>query len=308
MDRRAGIVDTVGNLFDFQRNRTGKSIALFAVSFLFLGSLVNAFYSLISSTVKLGVGDAWSGLLAPLLEVLVTTVFCVFVWWIMKRHLQSLVPVQKTVVFESPAKHQGLILLLSPYFHRNVSKFGGYERIYLENLTEARAELLKSNWGPLVVAVEHHCPQLKHCWVICTRGDNGSAKQYEKAVEIIKKMAEQRNSKVECHKQEITNLNDMDEIIKTMEQIYDQALKLQSLPPDRIIADFTGGTAAMSGGVILNAVLKNRELEYMSQDPSKSPLKEDGSVMTPEEIEAKGTLIRIAVTSNLLPKQVAENG
>jgi hypothetical protein len=81
-------------------------------------------------------------------------------------------------------------------------------------------------------------------------------------------------------------------------EIYREAALKYNLEPGQIIADFTGGTAAMSGGMILATVEEERQIEYVRQD---KPLLVDGRARTPEEIAQEQILITIRTTPTLVP-------
>lgn len=311
MEQRVEFIDTLKNFFDFQRNRTGKSILLFLSGLIVLGWLTNTVYGLFNLLGKLFiewmrgerlVDNHLASFYSALFDVGLATLFFYIVYRIMKHYARRSLPVAEKIEFETPAPHRGLIFLLSTYKPRD-SSFGAFDRIYVDDENLARPELLKSNWGTLVIACQHHASILEHCWLICTEGKNGSAEQYEAAESVIKKFAGQN---VHCHRVELSNLNDVGEVVGRIENIYQQAPLAQDLMPDQMIADFTGGTAAMSGGMILATVLENRKVEYVTQDPDKSPFREDGSAMTPEEIADANILITIITTPKLLPTKPSD--
>jgi hypothetical protein len=221
----------------------------------------------------------------------------------MKHHLRPR-PSRPILAFETPPPHRGLIFMLSPYNPKprgaQESIFGAYDRIALED-QNARTQLLRSNWGPLIVAVQHHYQDrtLKHCWLICTKGERGSARQFDKAQEVIEHFADKR---AKCHKIEIENLNDISEVASVVRKIYEKAPLETGLKPEEIIADFTGGTAAMSGGLVVAALLENHKVEYFSQDPNKPIFKVDGNAFTPLEIAEANVLISVVMPSELFPR------
>jgi hypothetical protein len=306
MKRRAEFFDTIRYFFDFQRNRTGKSILLFLSGLISLGWLVNTVYGLFNFLGKLIVECIRGEQLvdkrltlfySALFDVGLAALSFYLVYRIMKNHLRRSLPMSEKIEFETPAPHRGLIFLLSTYKPGD-SVFGAFDRIYLDDENHARYELLKSNWGALVIACQHHASILECCWLICTEGDNGSAEQFEVAESIIKKFAGQN---IRCQKVKLFNLNDVSEVVGLIEDIYHQAPLAQDLMPDQIIADFTGGTAAMSGGMILATVLEDRKIEYVTQNPYKLPFRKEGSAMTPKEIADANILITIVTTPKLLP-------
>jgi hypothetical protein len=316
MSERAELFETLSNFLDFKRNKTGFSVILFLFGIVALGWIASAVYGIFSLIIKLAV-EWWraeqlldkrvSLLISSSLDLIVSTAVFYGIYKLMKYHLRPR-PLEQTLAFETPAPHRGLIFLLSPYKPNTRgsqgSIFGVYDRIEIKD-QNARAELLKSNWGPLVVAVQHHAQDrtLEHCWLICTKGEQGSARQFEKAEEVIKHFA---GKKVECHKREIENLSDISEVAEVVRKIYEQAPLGEDLIADQIIADFTGGTAAMSGGLIIATLLEDRKVEYFSQDPNKPIFKKDGSVFTAKEIAEANVLITVVMSPKLLPAQPSE--
>jgi hypothetical protein len=74
---------------------------------------------------------------------------------------------------------------------------------------------------------------------------------------------------------------------------------------DQIIADFTGGTSAMSGGMILATILEDRKVEYVTQDPDNPVINAKGYALTPAEIAQAKLLITIVTSPALLPVKSA---
>ncbi|OLE54355.1 MAG: hypothetical protein AUG51_08785 [Acidobacteria bacterium 13_1_20CM_3_53_8] len=313
MPERADIIDTLRRFLDVNRNRTGKSIILFLLGIICLGWIVSALYGLFDilsrgvfgllGANKLLADWKWS-LGVAFLNLAFSLIAFSGIYWLMKRHLKPNSIQTKTILFETPSPHNGLIFLLGPYKHRDQSRYGAFNTIYLDD-ADTREQLLKSNWGPLVVAVQHHAQSstLKHCWLICTQGQAGSALQFEKAEEVIKHFA---GKKVKCHKREVASMNDVGEVAKVVNKIYESAPLGENLMPEQIIADFTGGTAAMSGGLIIATLLKDRHVQYFSQDPDKPIFKEDGQAFTPQEIAETNALITVVISTSLQPAEIAD--
>jgi hypothetical protein len=292
MNQRAEIIDTLSKFFDFQKNRTGKSILLFLAGFIALGLVSNALYTAIGLLAKwvLYRLSGWQLVEKPvemrvsaLVEILFVAILFGVVFLIMKRHARRAGAPSQRLALETPEPHPGLIFLLSKYSHRDRSRFGDYDRIDLK-AADARWQLLQSNWGPLVIAVEHHASKnggglLRHCWLLCTRG--GSEPQFEAAKQIVEKFG---GAKVRCHKEEIKNFNDIIEVTNCVEKIYREAASGQNLLPDQIIADFTGGNSVMSGGVVLASSQKeDRKIQYVRQD--KPLVKKAYNALSKQEVE-----------------------
>lgn len=311
MPEHADIIDTLRQFLDVNRNRTGRSIVLFFLGLICLAWIASAIYGLSSLLSKGLFGlikggnlpDGWPWALAEaLLDITLPLIAFSGIYWLMKRHLKPDVVLEKQVLFETPFPHNGLILLLSPYKHFD-SRYGAFDRIYLDD-ADSREQLLRSNWGPLVAAAQHHSQNstLEHCWLVCTRGERGSAKQYEAAEKVVQHFAGKR---VKCHKREITDLNDVGEVARVVDDIYEKAPLGENLVPEQIIADFTGGTSAMSGGVVIATLLKDRHVQYFSQDPRMPIFKEDGKALTPQEIADTSALITVVITNLQRPEEIA---
>ena len=157
MSERAEFFETLSNLLDFKRNRTGFSVILFLLGLIALGWIASAVYGLFSLLFKLVI-EWWSAerlmdnrlllFVSALLDLIVSTLVFYVIYKIMRHHLRPPI-LEKTLEFETPVPHSGLLFLLSPYNPKprgsQGSIFGAYDRIEIED-RNARAELLKSNW------------------------------------------------------------------------------------------------------------------------------------------------------------------
>jgi hypothetical protein len=171
------------------------------------------------------------------------------------------------------------------------------DALSVRDLAELRTELLKSNWGPLVVAVEHHRDRLRIVWVLCTKGGQGSARQFPSVKRLIGLLC---GREVSCEAVEVGNANDIGETAAAVQRVYRDQVPDADLDPEDVIADFTGGTAAMSGGMVLATLHWERRLEYLSQE---IPLVDQhGRALTEKEIQDKRVLIAVTTT----PEMAAE--
>lgn len=189
----------------------------------------------------------------------------ILAYLIFKNHQRNIQEIQyeKTVA----ERHKGLIVMLSSYNVRR-DKDGnskGYQKP--NEIAEAiEAGVLDKNkifggcnWGQIAFAVAYHAPVLKKCWILTTK--NGSEKYYEIAEKLVKYLA----SNTECEQIEINDENDIGETANKIKKIYLDAER-KEFPTNEIIADFTGATAAMSGGMILATLADHRKIEYIKQD------------------------------------------
>ena len=124
--------------------------------------------------------------------------------------------------------------------------------------------------------MRYHAAALKECWVITTK--DSSASQYNDAEQLFKLLA---GNEVRFSPIEIEDANDISFTAREISRIYRE---LTALKNDEIIADFTGATAAMSGGMILATLDEGRKIEYVRQGVLLSDL-------TAQEIRAQRIII-----------------
>jgi hypothetical protein len=87
-------------------------------------------------------------------------------------------------------------------------------------------------------------------------------------------------------------------IVRRVSQIYKDAALIYNLEEAEIIADFTGGTSPMSGGMILATVDEGRKIEYLRQD---RPLVVNGKARSVGEISQEEILVTISTSHSLVP-------
>lgn len=63
----------------------------------------------------------------------------------------------------------------------------------------------------------------------------------------------------------LPSANSTADAFETMRSVYRDVIPDCNLRPENFIADFTGGTAAMSAGMVTAALLHGQKLEYMTQ-------------------------------------------
>lgn len=302
MTRRARFFEILSNIFDFQRNRTGRSIALFVFSTATFGWFITNTFSLIALLLKLAFRP-WNfqvierpreTLAGATVDFAVSAGFFAIAFFMMWRNYHRNTPVEPIISLKPPPPHKGLILMLSPYNPRSSSlKTVSDVRTSLDNPT-LREDMLKSTWATLVVAAQHHAAALRHCWILCTTGDGGSSSQYDTAAKIIGALG---GPKIQCHKEEIDDPNDISKIVPRVSQIYKDATLRYNLEEAEVIADFTGGTSPMSGGMILATVDENRKIEYLRQD---RPLVVNGKARSVAEISQDEILVTISTSPSLV--------
>jgi hypothetical protein len=291
MSKRVSLFEAIRNLFTFERHRTRNSLVLFVAGFAFLGALTNSLFSVIAllnrwvlHRLHFSIHDSPGvSLGVSLFDLLVTLVMVLLVLWLMWRFSSS--PEPSAAILEPPRAHGGLLLLVSVYRPRENSLFQRVEDIDF-NDSAARLELFRSNWGPLAVAAEHHSPVLKHCWLLCSDGESGSVRQSAYAERLIHHFA---GPDTQCHVM-LTDANDVSKIVNDVKALYDHAALRFNLAPDELISDFTGGTAAMSCGLVLANTAAEHDVEYLRQD---KPLVQNEVALTRSEILEKQVVVTV---------------
>lgn len=138
--------------------------------------------------------------------------------------------------------------------------------------------------SPAERAILHHWnggrdPHVRHCWLVCTQQSENAAKELEKKP-IDKGVSQEfelyygENYQMDDPKnsgQTLSlcipdeSLDDPIYIQHLIDCIYADACTRYRLQESEIIADFTGGTKAMSAGIILAGAIAARRLQYISQ-------------------------------------------
>ncbi len=206
-----------------------------------------------------------------------------------------------------PAPHKGLIVQLSLYSTvRDMPAYANPQAI-VQAIKEQSLDKDKifsgCNWGQMGFVVNYHAPALSYCWIVVTRNTaaesnpaNGSEAYYEDAKKMIQSIVKPYRE-VTCRQVVVDDPNNIGETAQKIAGIYRQIKKLEfPLDEDEVIADFTGGTAAMSGGMILSTLDAGQKIECVKQD-KKLPL---SSRITTEEIHRQKLII--SPTTSVLVK------
>jgi len=298
---RKRIADILRQAFDVQSNRTWKATLLFLGGAISFGVLVNGLATVCAALSQClmypwrltRAPDPRGALYEALAQLAVPLAVAVVVFAVMWRNYldnESPPPVRSLL---PPPRHRGLILLLSPYTPRREStcpNLAVLEATCAQAPSEFRGQVLRSNWAPLLIALEHHLPA--ECWVIATQGDSGSAAQFEKAKTLLAEIS----PKTRFHLETVPNPYDLGLVVAAVHRIYDDAAHRHNIEPKEVIADFTGATAAMSGGVILATLSADRHLEYLRQDVN---LLDGGVALSADRIRAACALVWIESSPGL---------
>lgn len=210
---------------------------------------------------------------------------------------------------EPPERARGLILALSTFNKRDsalidLNALGG--RLKAGALSPAdEAEIARTNWGPLYVAVRHHAPTVEHCWLLCSVGKGGGDDQFEVAERLVQQVvAAAGRGAIQVHPEPVADVNDITGVALVVDGIYVQARRRFGLRPEEVIADITGGTAAMSAGVVIATLPQERRLQYVRQDREVPLVTPDGRLLSAEELVEKKVLLELQVDVGSFPKGV----
>jgi hypothetical protein len=224
--------------------------------------------------------------------------FIILVVILYLRHRSRLTPRQYSSIV--PAPHRGLIVMLSKYSCYNDKKAAATEiSLAIEAGKLDLDQVMKGcNWGPLAFVVRYHAPMLEKCWIIVTDDSaedecDGSANEYEHAAKLVQFIARNYHA-VECEKVIIADPNDIGQAAQAISRIYRELGESDTgLRPSEVIADFTGGTAAMSGGMVMASLDDGHELEYVTRRETLS------EAITPSYIREKSLIISPRTTLRL---------
>ena len=97
------------------------------------------------------------------------------------------------------------------------------------------------------------------------------------------------------HERQIRGHSDVESMFATVNSIYMEAAS-HGLQPQDVIADFTSGTAAMSGGMIIATLRDDRPVEYLRQT---RPLVDGDRALTRDEIAAE-MLVEVGTSLDLV--------
>lgn len=106
-------------------------------------------------------------------------------------------------------------------------------------------------------AIEYCRPSLKYCWIIASR----------ESLETAKALAEQyRNQIPNIYHGELGYLVDPDQLQATYDavvRIFDREALIAGLQPHEIVADISGGSKAMTAGVVLACLARDRDMQFL---------------------------------------------
>jgi hypothetical protein len=198
-----------------------------------------------------------------------------------------------------PDARAGLIVSLPTFSSRGANYSSPKELVDSFGEPDFREQALTTNWGPIIVAVEHHRNALRHCWIICSPEARAS---FDDARELVRLLVPPTDDKeVQCHQADASQPLNIVEVQKVVEQIYEKALKDYSLLPNEVIADITSGLTPLSGGMILGTLDEARPIEYLVQSiPLISKVNGKLEALSPDEIRERQVLVSIKTSGEVV--------
>jgi hypothetical protein len=283
--RRESLTEALSSLFTISNHRL-LSVLIFALGVASLGWVADSVLPLLQdlSAVLFSrwiTGQSAKTNFLESLSKLVIPLLCFFsliaaLFGLRRKNLQ---PVSYNL--EVPRPHEGLIVMLGGYSARGANSYASPAEI-VAAINSGALDLDKifsgCNWGQTAFVIQYHRPALKECWVITTK--DKSSEQYQDAEALFKFLVE-GNPDVRFMSIEIADAYDISQTAKEVSRIYRE---LTLLKQEELMADFTGATAAMSGGMILATLDEGRKIEYVRQD---IPL----TIQTAREIQAKRIIV-----------------
>ena len=130
--------------------------------------------------------------------------------------------------------------------------------------------LYKTSWGPLAAAVELHQDRLKHVWLLCTPQVHDDFPLIRKWIRFLASSSA-GTGVVEVEEVPLRDRNSVRDAREAIDGIY-RKLEGSGIRENQVIADMTGGTAAMTAGMILATLDEQKQVEYLSQDPREALL------------------------------------
>jgi hypothetical protein len=121
-----------------------------------------------------------------------------------------------------------------------------------------RTEVLASNLGPLFAALQHHEPELRHCWLAYTP-------ESEPVLPVAKDLVKLLCPEATPHEVKLHDANNVQAIAQRVREVYESSISNRNLRPDDVIVDITGGNVTMSAGLVLASLDENRKVQYLLQ-------------------------------------------
>ncbi|MBD3339180.1 MAG: hypothetical protein GF353_08720 [Candidatus Lokiarchaeota archaeon] len=154
------------------------------------------------------------------------------------------------------------------FFQKNFPKLANYKsRDQLEEIDKDYGEplapfikfILKSKLYPPVLAIFHHLEKLEHLWILVTEDAGKTTLPVFK--QILKTLFNWKDYEIIP----VADPDDINSVSRVVDTVYTRAEASFKLDEHDVTADITGGTAAMTAGVILACVRRMRRVQYLRQ-------------------------------------------
>ncbi len=158
---------------------------------------------------------------------------------------------------------RGLIISLSP-FNEKQTTAAELEKQIDDKTLDIEQLFNHTNWGQLAFTIAHHAPLLQKCWVFST---SKSSEQFPVAEKLINYVSQQFEGRtINCSEIKLEDENNISEMATKVNELYHDLGNTESpLHARDVISNYTGGTSAMTGGMIMATLNENREIEYLNQ-------------------------------------------
>jgi hypothetical protein len=283
-----GLGNALAALFQMERNQQLRSMFLILLTAFLMELASNALYEALALPI-------W---VTPLILVLLLVAA---VFWFSWRPI----PIHKPDPPRSAEKlatYPGLILFLSIFHSRGDQQREGvvlptWRQHELETVLNAPTvdwpavidRFTHSNMQPALAAIQHHLSDgtLKHVWLISTadltrQGEIIQPGSRHLAPLFAKILREGCRWDVTIHYEDpalVVPPADTTGTYKAVEYIFEEAAIRVGLDPSAVIADFTGGRAPMTAGMVLACAPRNWAMQYTTTDrdpamrgPSEDPI------------------------------------
>lgn len=235
------------------------------VAHQFLGMEQFSFVALLMVVVFfLGAGwlpDAGTNLLLPGGEKLVgwwqlagSSAIFIFFSFVIRHKIKQ--QQQVRIVASTPPSARILIIFLSS------CKSELWEKMQQTSQPAGVGELAGTSWEMPLLAIRHHAERLEQLYVFTSSGEFGTHHQFKRFHEIV--VAAYPKLKVIELTGEGTDFENMAEVHKELDQLYDQFDHLKSYGADDIMLDITGGQKPNSIAGALATLAEGRRFQYVS--------------------------------------------
>ena len=185
-----------------------------------------------------------------------------------------------TLTLQAPQRHEGLILLLSPFrppdsaspeaVQKALVSVGSSDPDQRAAALEA-LDLRRSNLWPQLAAISYHLEEgaLRDCWLITTGEYMPAGEQTGSLATVpileayLRNLSGGHNVALHTGESYTVELTGYDAIYSIVDRIFRTESPYR---PARVIADITGGTKLMTLGIALACLSRGRKMQYMSGD------------------------------------------